>query len=314
MGQTPNIGLYQTARNAEPGVWDVPLNNNDGATDYVFANVAAISLTNANVTLSTPPATDSSWAGPYQAQSALLRFIGTLTGNCVITIPRAGFFMVENLCTISTFYVQLRATAVGKRICAPPGEVVHIFCDGTDCKYLDMGRVGQYIDLAVTSMPAWITNCTVQPYLNCDGSAFSAGTYPALNAILGGNTLPDLRGRGRASLNQGTGRITTAGSGVDGNTLFASGGAQNVLIGQTNLPAYNLTVTDPGHTHDENCTQSNNVQGLAGGISCLQGTVSGQRFTLPAATGISVNLNGGGNALGVMNPAAIHGLTLIRAA
>src|SRR5580700_4408034 len=255
MGQTPNIQLYQTPRGSDVGVWDIPLNNNDGATDYLLANVAAISLTGVtSVTLSTPPATDSSWAGPYQAQSALLRFTGTLvtSGNCVVTIPRAGFFMVENLCTVSTFYVQLQSSAPGKKICAPPGEIVHIFCDGTDCKYLDMGRVGQYIDLAVTSLPAWIANCTVQPYLNCDGTTFNATTYPALNAFLGGNTLPDLRGRFRAALNQGTGRLTSGGGGVDGNTLFASGGTETQHIAKTNLPNYNLTVTDPGHTHTYN--------------------------------------------------------------
>lgn len=308
MGQTPNIGLYQTARGTESGVWDVPLNNNDGATDYVLANVATIALTNANVTLSTPPATDSSWSGPYQAQSALLRFTGTLTGNCVITVPRAGFFMMENLCT-GNFYVQLQSSAPGKKICAPPGEVVHMFCDGTDCKYLDMGRVGQYIDLAVTSMPAWITNCTVQPYLNCDGTTFNATTYPALNALLGGNTLPDIRGRNRASLNQSTGRITSAGSGVDGNTLFASGGAQNVTIGQTNLPAYNLTVTDPGHTHTYTAVQGNNA---APGGAFAAG--AGGSTTGSSTTGITVNLNGGGNAIGVINPITIHGLTLIRSA
>ena len=30
-------------------------------------------------------------------------------------------------------------------------------------------------------------------YLFCDGSTFLAGTYPELNRVLGGNTLPDLR-------------------------------------------------------------------------------------------------------------------------
>lgn len=32
-------------------------------------------------------------------------------------------------------------------------------------------------------------------WLLCDGSTFDAGTYPALNTLLGGNTLPDMRSR-----------------------------------------------------------------------------------------------------------------------
>ncbi len=308
MGQTPNIGLYQTPRGGDAGVWDIPLNNNDGATDYLLANVATIALTNANVTLSTPPATDSSWSGPYQAQSALLRFTGTLTGNCVITIPRAGFFMMENLCT-GNFYVQLQSSAPGKKICAPPGEIVHMFCDGTDCKYLDMGRVGQYLDLAVTSVPAWMTNCTVQPYLNCDGSTFSAGTYPALNALLGGTVLPDLRGRVRAALNQTTGRITTASSGVDGNTLLASGGADSKAILQANFPNVSLPVTDPGHIHGIVLGPADVFSGGGG-----QPSFTGNTNTNSAVTGITVSTGGSGTPLPIMPPVQISGLTLIRAA
>jgi hypothetical protein len=313
MGQTPNIGLYQTPRGGDSGTWDVPLNNNDGATDYILANVASVALTNANVTLSTPPATDSLWAGPYQAQSALLRFTGSLTGPCVITIPRSGFFMMENLCTVGSFYVQLQSSAPGKKICAPPGEVVHMFCDGTDCKYLDMGRVGQYIDLAVTALPAWITNCTVQPYLNCDGTTFNAGTYPALNALLGGNTLPDFRGRFRATLNQGTGRLTSGGGGVDGNTLFASGGTETQTIAKANIPNYNLTVTDTGHFHS--LTQATPNAGTPSGTTIGTGISTGSGVnTTTNVTGITVGSGGSGTALPATPPAAICGLTLIRAA
>jgi microcystin-dependent protein len=59
--------------------------------------------------------------------------------------------------------------------------------------------------------------------------------------------IPDMRGRlpigwdtmgGTAS-----GRLTTAGSAVDGTTLGSSGGAQNVLAVQSNLPNVALTFT-----------------------------------------------------------------------
>lgn len=37
-------------------------------------------------------------------------------------------------------------------------------------------------------------------FLECDGSTFTSSTYPALTRILGGTTLPDIRGRVRADL------------------------------------------------------------------------------------------------------------------
>lgn len=40
----------------------------------------------------------------------------------------------------------------------------------------------------------WPTGTPPTNYLECDGATFSAGTYAALNTLLGGNTLPDVRG------------------------------------------------------------------------------------------------------------------------
>lgn len=60
-------------------------------------------------------------------------------------------------------------------------------------------------------------------WLFCDGSTFSAATYPELNTLLGGNTLPDLRNRslvGRATT--GTAFGTTGQANITTNpVLFA---------------------------------------------------------------------------------------------
>jgi hypothetical protein len=42
-----------------------------------------------------------------------------------------------------------------------------------------------------SSVPSWISECTVPPYLVCDGTAFSSAIYPSLAAIIG--PLPDAR-------------------------------------------------------------------------------------------------------------------------
>ena len=285
--------------------------------DSLASNVSVIPLTNANVTLTTPPNSGAAWAGPYQSQSAILRFTGVLTGNCTITLPRAGFWIVENLCTVGAFVVTLASSAPGNVICAPPGDATHIYCDGTNVKYIDIGRVGSLEDWAVSAVPAWVNGCTVKPYLNCDGSAFSSVTYPQLAVYLGGTTLPDFRGRTRAALNQTTGRITTAGSGVDGNTLLSAGGQENQTIAKANLPAYNLTVTENPHLHALHGPNQPIVGGAQAFAAPPASWGAGQPTNIgntdPATTGITVASGGSGTALTTMPPIAISGLTLIRA-
>ena len=317
--QTSNVGLYQPTRGSDPGTWDSPVNANTGAADSLAANVAIIPLTSGNVNLTTPPNSGASWSGPYQSQSGILRFTGTLTGNVTVTLPRAGFFIVENLCVVGVGHsVELISVAPGEIISAPPGEAVHIYCDGVNVRYVNLGRIGSYLDLATATIPQWIINCTVPPYLNCDGSTFSAVTYPQLAALLGGTTLPDLRGRSRAALNQGTGRISTAGSGVDGDTLLSGGGAQNQTLVKANLPNISLvgTVTDPGHAHAVRFDAAGVAAGSASFplVTVNPSGASGGQATVAATTGISVTTPLGSSApLTTLPPTAIGGLTLIRA-
>jgi microcystin-dependent protein len=100
------------------------------------------------------------------------------------------------------------------------------------------------------------------------GQAISRTTYATLFSLVSttfgagdGSTtfnLPDLRGTMLAGQDNMGGpaanRITTAGSGINGTSLGASGGAQNVTLAQSALPniAPTITITDPGHTHTVN--------------------------------------------------------------
>lgn len=309
--QSTNLGVYLQTTGSNPGAWGPVLNANDSVLDSVTSNVFVVALTNVNVTLTTPPGSGSAWAGPYGSQSGIIRFTGVLSAAVTVTFPRSGFWIVENLCTVGAFYVALASSAPGKVICAPPGEATHIICDGTDVKYVDLGRVGSYLDLGASAVPAWITNCSVPPYLNCDGTTFNAVTYPVLNTLLGGNTLPDLRGRSRAALNQGTGRITTAGGGVDGNTILAAGGSQTHTLTISEMPAH--AHTDSGHTHGVHGSSSPSGTG-GGGI--VNSPLSGSQPVSYGTTdtgAANIQNTGGGVAHSIMNPVAIGGLTLIRA-
>ncbi|MDI1265889.1 MAG: phage tail protein [bacterium] len=104
--------------------------------------------------------------------------------------------------------------------------------------------IGGMIDYFGTVAPS---SNFVLPY----GQAISRSTYSALFALIGtmngsgdGSTtfnIPDLRGRVAAGKDDMGGsaasRLTTAGSSIDGATLGASGGAQNVTLASGQIPS-----------------------------------------------------------------------------
>lgn len=288
--------LEQVARGADVGVWDTPENSNWGIVDSALGGITTISLNNSNVILSAA-----------QFQSKELTFNSTLTGNVAITFPTSftGPYTIQNLCTgSSAFTITLNTTSGGQAIGCPLGEIFDIWNDGVNIKFRNFGRVGTYWDYAGSSVPSWVSACTVAPYLNCNGASFSSSTYPALTIIFGGTVLPDARGSVRATLNQGTGRLTLGGGGVNGDQLFAGGGNEF-------MQSHTHGINDPTHTHGSvgggavvNAGGSNIGSGAGWGIAT--GTVP---F---APTGISIIGTGAGGSQNVQ-PSYIGGLTLIRA-
>lgn len=124
---------------------------------------------------------------------------------------------------------------------------------------------GVVLPFAGTSAP---TN-----WLLCDGSAVSRTTYAALFTAIGttygsgdGSTtfnLPDLGGRVPAGKEATATRLTSAGSGITGSTLGATGGAET----------HTLTVAQmPAHSHS---TQGYNTGSVVGSSTTAATGVSG---------------------------------------
>jgi microcystin-dependent protein len=133
---------------------------------------------------------------------------------------------------------------------------------------------GAVVDFAGATIPAG--------WLACQGQSVATATYPnlftAIGYLYGGSganfNLPDYGGRVVAGQEVTATRLTTAGSGIDGGTLGATGGAQNVTLTVAQMPS---------HTHDL-------------GSSVV--VVAGSNYTVGAAGPINYTTNstGGGGA------------------
>jgi hypothetical protein len=299
---SPNLQLEEVARGGDVGTWDTPTNSNWSIVDLACGANAAIALNNTNVILNAA-----------QFQSKTITFSSTLTGSVTITFPTSftKSYEIQNLCTgIGSFTITLETTASGGQvICAPPGEIIEVLNDGANLKYKNFGRIGEYWDYAGSAVPNWVSGCTVPPYLNCNGTTFSAGTFPVLATVLGGTTLPDSRGRTRYALDAGTGRITGVFGG--GNTALAGGGDQFL---QSHSHANTASVSDPGHSHGSVLNPANEAAatGLVGSGNPMYGNGGA---TAGAVTGIGVTINNAGAGSGGsqnLPPLLIGGLMLIR--
>ena len=314
---TPNVALIIPNTGDLVGSWgSAALNPDFVALDGMLGGTLTIPLTNAPVTLGLPAGAIAPTAGPTQSQNALITFTGTISGDIVVTLGMPGRYTFWNKCLPLNFYVQIASSGHGTTIGLPPGKKCTVFHDGTNCDYVDMPDPGTAYDLhGATALPAWMTACTTLPYLIKDGSVFSNATYPTLGALLGstfgGNGVttfgvPDELARARIGYDTiGTGRLTTAISGVNGQTMGSVGGNQSM---QQHTHAN--TLTDPGHTHT--FQQWNANLALAGSPGSLPEANSTQN-TGSSTTGITINnVSAGVGASQNVQPSIISFLPLIK--
>lgn len=222
MTTTTNRGYSTPATGSQVGIWgSSDINPNFLKVDQNLGAVCSITTTGGTITLT-----------PDQYACGTISVSGVLTNLVDLVFPSVqGWWSIENLTSGSaTRLVRVFAGALTEFIGIPPGTITDIQVNGGVVKYRNFPPVGSY--LTMPSLPDWVSFSSKPPYLVCDGSTFSAGTYPALASILGGTTLPDCRGRTMFMLNQGTARLPI------GDTLFAGGGAPSITLATPNLPPY----------------------------------------------------------------------------
>lgn len=331
---TVNVGLIVPNTGDLVGTWGSgALNPDFVSVDGHLGGVQTIGIAGTPVTLTSPAGfVPTPGPGPTQAENAILRFTGTLTAFVTVTLPLPGYYIIENLASPGAgFTVAFRAAGSGQVVSTQAGSCRHIYSDGTNVRFVNLPDVGTYIDYAATTVPNWISSCTIPPYLNCDGTLFNGATYPFLAAFLGGTRLPDYRGNVGFYLNQGTGRLTSAGAGIDGNTLFASGGNNGLFLGAGQVP----TLASSGNNNIivfPNGSSSSSVPVNAGGGGWVANSVplggTGALFPQlgsPASFAIATNfsnsqnisvsyINGGQTIVPSTVPGVVGGIRLIRAA
>lgn len=268
--------------------------------------------------------------GAGDARNAMITLSSTLVGSITVTFLSSlyGQYIINNRATgSSAFIITMGTTAAGgEAICAPPGELVDIFNDGTNLRFRNLERVGTLVPTMYSSMPAWIDGCTRKPYLNCDGTTFSSA-YAALQAVLGSTTLPDYRGRYTAALNQGTARIQSSVAGVDGDTRGASGGITRLT--NSHLPDFShnhslttavstdgFAYTDILRTSSEpHATWALNGESATGFDNTSSGLFAPNeaRIFQSRQMAVALSTQGSTSPTGFVPPTAISGITMIRA-
>lgn len=120
---TPNLNLELQANGENVDTWGIHNDNNViTPIDSVLGGVLPLSLSNTNVTLSTP-----------QTQNNAIVLTGTLTANVAIIFPQIGrnFFVVNG--TTGAFSVTLKTSAVsGAVYVIPQGQNRYVTLNGTD--------------------------------------------------------------------------------------------------------------------------------------------------------------------------------------
>lgn len=183
----------------------------------------------------------------------------------------------------------------------------------SDGLYMHMS--GDLKAYAGATVPAWASGY----WLMCDGSAVSRTTYADLFDAIGetwgagdGSTtfnLPDLRGRIPVGLDDMGGsaanRVTAAGSGIDGDTLGASGGDETHTLSTSEIPAHDHGVNDSGHDHGLDRNLSSVATTGTGSYSDFVRIQNAVGSTGSAVTGITIQNSGGGAAHNNMQPSAM---------
>lgn len=302
------------------------------ALDGYLGGVQAIGLANgATITLTSPSGAVTPSGGPFQSQNAVLRFTGALTSFALVILPSPGFYIIENL-TTGPGVLAFNAAGRANQICTPSGSRMEIFSDGSLVQFSNNanGLPGMmYFLVGTTILPQWMADCTVLPYIICNGASgplYSATTYSTLYNLIG-NTFggtpgvnfypPDLSGTIPLQYDYTGGRITVGGCGLNGQAIGAAGGAQASVISGGQLPSHGHGINDPQHSHALSVLNQSDFANTSGSVTGQSkfwtGNVPGAGpQTSTSLTGITIQGAGGSQPFPIVQPSLVTGIWLLK--
>lgn len=291
--ETYNIGdtvtyyykLYKCNTNNTTGVWDI--------TYWDLISVSEAGITNSSLAVTTT------------ATTAALTLTDSAGNDVSVTLPvattaKGGLMSASDKVTLgnseSTSNKVTTISSSSSDTEYPSAKAVFTAIGGSSGM-----PIGAGCDFFGTTLP--------DGFMWADGSEISRTTYAALFAVIGTNygagngqttfNLPDKRERVTVGYKAGS----TAGTpNATLGTLGAAGGENKHTLTKAEIPNYNLTVTDPGHTHsysyDKNTYASDFDRSLnspAVDSHSVTGSTTGS-----ATTGITVSSGGSGTAMNNM--------------
>jgi hypothetical protein len=237
---TSNLNMTKPEVGADTDAWGGHLNDDLDVLDGIFKSDGTGTSVGMKV-----------GAGKTLAVAGTLTATGTVTATAATVALGASNTSVKDTSDatkVMKFDVSGVSTGTTRTFVAPDKN-------GTLAVTTDLSTLlpaGSVIPYAGSSAPTG--------YLLCDGSAVSRTTYATLFAVIGttygaGNgtttfNVPDITGRVIAGKEATATRLTTAGGGVDGGTLGATGGAQTetASVSSTGTASGSLTVSASGTT------------------------------------------------------------------
>jgi len=137
------------------------------------------------------------------------------------------------------------------------------------------------------SMPLYVVHAAlsmIRLSQTAGGAALTANATVSGVPFMEGFRVPDLRGRvtvGRDNMTSDAGRMTTAGSGINGDVLGSAGGAQTHTLSVAEMPSHQHTIPG-GQGNVTRGTGSANTASLANGLSAAQGGGGAHKNTQPS--------------------------------
>jgi microcystin-dependent protein len=203
--------------------------------------------------------------------------------------------------TLDSGSLSVSLTAVSVSVIDPTGDPIGA---GAITGEIAIGSIPASITgflVPTGAISAWSTSTAPTGWELCRGQAINRTTFANLFAVIGttygvgdGSTtfnLPDITGRVIAGQEASATRLTSGVSGVDGGTLGASGGNQN-------MQQHNHATTETPHSH----SLPANLALAAGAGSAANATTSGLTplgTTGTASTGLTINNTGTGSSQNV---------------